>query len=45
MLPNEKYPEIAAQYKALTDKDKVDLTEWFKAIGIEIIPAEVKAAA
>ena len=34
-LPGETLPEFSAQYKKLTDKDKADLVEGFKALGFE----------
>lgn len=39
-LDGENLKNIAEGYKALTDKDKADLTGWFGEMGIEIkVPA------
>lgn len=35
ILPNQQLSEFAKEVKALTDKDRTDLIEMFKTVGID----------
>jgi hypothetical protein len=38
-IPGDDLPKLREMYTALTEQDKADLSTYFGAIGIEIVPA------